>query len=81
MYQIPTPSVTVQNEELFFKVIKAGFMQKRKTLLNSLSNSNIGSKEFLEQMLIKLNIDSRIRAENLSLNDFKSIADYLYNSK
>ena len=52
-------------------------MQKRKTLLNSLSNSNIGSKEDLEKMLIDLNLDPRVRAENLSLEDFKNIADYL----
>ena len=71
------PRVKLDNEELFFKVIKAGFMQKRKTLLNSLSNSNIGSKEDLEKMLIDLNLDPRIRAENLSLEDFKNIADYL----
>ena len=75
------PSVKVDNEELFFKVIKAGFMQKRKTLLNSLSNSNIDSKENLEKMLTTLNIDSRIRAENLSLEDFKNITDYLDQNK
>lgn len=74
---LPDPRVTLENEELFFKVIKAGFMQKRKTLLNSLSNSNIASKEVLEKMLIDLNIDVRIRAENLSLDDFKNITDYL----
>ena len=71
------PRVKLDNEELFFKVIKAGFMQKRKTLLNSLSNSNIGSKEDLEKMLIDLNLDPRVRAENLSLEDFKNITDYL----
>lgn len=71
------PRVKLDNEELFFKVIKAGFMQKRKTLLNSLSNSNVGSKEDLEKMLIDLNLDPRVRAENLSLEDFKNITDYL----
>ena len=73
------PRVTLSNEELFFKIIKAGFMQKRKTLLNSLSNSNIGSKENLENILISLNLDPRIRAENLTIEDFKNIADYLNN--
>ena len=74
---LKSPSVDIENEELFFKVIKAGFMQKRKTLLNSLSNSNIASKDILEKMLINLNIDLKIRAENLSLNDFKNITEYL----
>ena len=75
------PRVKLDNEEFFFKVIKAGFMQKRKTLLNSLSNSNIGSKESLEKMLLDLNLDPRVRAENLSLEDFKNIADYLNKNK
>ena len=74
---LKSPSVNIKNEDLFFKVIKAGFMQKRKTLINSLSNSNIASKELLEKMLIDLNIDIKIRAENLSLNDFKNITEYL----
>lgn len=75
------PRVQLDNEELFFKIIKAGFMQKRKTLLNSLSNSNIASKDVLEKMLTDLNIDVRIRAENLSLDDFKNITDYLLDFK
>lgn len=71
------PKVKVLNEELFFRIIKASFMQKRKTLLNSLTNTNIESKEFLEKMLINLNIDLRIRAEKLTLIDFANIANYI----
>ena len=78
---LPKTRVELKNEELFFKVIKAGFMQKRKTLLNSLSNSNIDTKENLENMLLNLNLDLKIRAENLSLEDFKNIADYLNENK
>ena len=52
-------------------------MQKRKTLLNSLTNANIGSKEFLERMLNDLNIDLKVRAENLSLEDFGKITNYI----
>ena len=74
---LPKTRVELKNEELFFKIIKAGFMQKRKTLLNSLSNSNIDTKENLENMLLNLNLDLKVRAENLSLEDFKKITDYL----
>lgn len=71
------PKIKVSNEELFFKVIKFSFLQKRKTLINSLSNSGLVSKEFLEKMLNDLHIDSKIRAEQLSLEDFGKISDYV----
>lgn len=71
------PSINVSNEKLFFKIIKFAFMQKRKTLINSLSNSGLESKDFLEKMLEELNLDVRVRAEQLSLNDFKNITEYI----
>ena len=77
---LDTPSVTVFDEDLFFKIIKLAFMQKRKTLINSLSNSGLASKEFLEQMLTTLNLDVRIRAEQLSLEDFQKITEYIKNN-
>lgn len=73
------PRVQVENEDLFFKVIKQSFMQKRKTLLNSLSNSNLlASKQEVEQMLLDLRIDQKIRPEKLSIEDFAKIANYIY---
>ena len=71
------PKVKVLDEELFFKVIKFSFLQKRKTLINSLSNSGLLPKDFLEEMLNELEIDLRVRAEQLSLEQFKQIADYI----
>lgn len=79
---LKTPSVEVENEELMFKVIKAAFMQKRKTLLNGLSNSNLfGNKEDIEKMLTELGIDLKIRGEKLTLQEYAKIADYLNNKK
>ena len=75
------PKIKVLDEKLFFQIIKFAFMQKRKTLINSLSNSGLVSKEFLEKMLNDLNIDSKIRAEQLSLEDFGKIADYVTKNK
>ena len=73
-----TTNKEVQNEEMLFKVIKVAFMQKRKTLLNSLSNSGIfGAKQEVEEMLKKLDIDINKRAEKLRLEDFANIANYL----
>lgn len=75
---LKTPKVEVENEELFFKIIKAAFLQKRKTLINSLSNNGISNKEFLEEMLNDLNIDLKIRAEKLTLEDFAKITEFIY---
>lgn len=75
------PSVNVRSEELLFKVIKVSFMQKRKTLLNSLTNGNIlKSKNEVEKMLVNLDIDTKIRPEKLNLEEFANIADYVYNN-
>jgi len=70
------PSVKVKSEEMLFKIIKMAFMQKRKTLLNGLTNGNLASKEKIEKMLTDLGFDLRIRGEKLSLEDFAKIADY-----
>lgn len=73
---LDVPAVEVESEELLFKIIKMAFMQKRKTLLNGLTNGNLSSKENIEQMLTDLGFDLRIRGEKLSLEDFAKIADY-----
>ncbi len=74
---LDTPLVKVKNEELLFKIIKMAFMQKRKTLLNGLTNGNLASKEQVERMLADLGVDLKVRGEKLSLEDFAKIADYV----
>ena len=70
---LKTPSVKVENEELMFKMIKSAFMQKRKTLLNSLTNSNLfGNKDEIEKILQEFNIDLKIRGEKLTLEVLRS---------
>jgi 16S rRNA (adenine1518-N6/adenine1519-N6)-dimethyltransferase len=72
------PRVKVSNEELFFKIIKASFMQKRKTLVNGLCNGNIfSSKEEAIKMLEDLGFDSQVRGERLTIEDFAKICDYI----
>ena len=73
----PNDVIKVLNEELFFKVIKFSFLQKRKTLINSLSNSGLMPKDLLEEMLNDLGIDLRVRAEQLSLEEFAKMTDYI----
>ena len=71
------PSVKVESEKMLFNVIKLAFAQKRKTLLNALTNGKLANKEEVEKMLIDLNLDLKIRGEKLSLLDFARIADYM----
>ena len=73
-----TPPIKVKNEEVLFKLIKAAFMQRRKTLLNGLSNSNLfASKEEIRYILSKLDLDEKVRGENLTLQDFANIANMI----
>lgn len=72
-----TPPIVIRNEAFFFKVIQASFMQRRKTLLNALSNGNIASKELLKEMLLHLQLDENVRGEALDLEQFAKICNYL----
>ena len=75
------PSVKVEDEKLLFKIIKLAFMQKRKTLLNALTNGGLASKEEIEGMLTKLGFDNKLRGEKLTLNDFAKISEYIKKAK
>ena len=72
------PIVTPKNKEKMFKVIKCAFMQKRKTLLNSLTNNKIfeNKKQGIE-LLKSLQINENIRPEELTLEQFEKISDNL----
>ncbi len=69
--------VELKDEALFFKVIKASFMQRRKTLLNGLSNGNIASKDKIKEMLNNLGLEENVRGESLTLEQFAKISNYL----
>lgn len=75
------PKVAPLDENLFFKIIKTAFLQKRKTLLNTLLIGGFGTRESLENMLNTLNLDLKIRGEKLTLQQFQQIADYLEKQK
>ncbi len=71
------PNVDVLDEKLFFKVVRAAFSQRRKTLLNCLSSGFSCGKDTLSQLLIEIGIDPTIRGEKLGLSEFAKIADAL----
>ena len=66
----------VKNEELLFEIIKYAFMQRRKTLINALSNMKIfKNKEEVTEILQDLKIDARVRGETLKLEDYVKIVN------
>ena len=70
------PIVTPKNKEKMFKVIKCAFMQKRKTLLNSLTNNKIfENKNQGIELLKSLQINENIRPEELTLEQFANLSN------
>lgn len=70
------PPVDVKNKEVMFRIIKSAFMQRRKTLLNALTNTKVFlNKEKGLKILNKLNLPEDVRAEKLTLQDFANIAN------
>ena len=68
-------AVDIENPKVMFMIIKSAYMQRRKTLLNALTNTKVFiSKEEGIQVLKKLGLDENVRAENLSIEDFANIA-------
>jgi len=73
------PPVTLKDEKMYFRVVKASFGQRRKTLLNALSAGNLGkTKDELKDILSRNGIDEKRRGETLSLEEFARIANDLY---
>ena len=72
------PPVLVGDDKKMFQIIKCAFTQRRKTLLNSLVNTNIfNSKERGSGILKEVNLKENIRPEELTLEDFARIADLI----
>ena len=73
------PPVEVRSEELFMRVVRAAFAQRRKTLLNALSSA-FGelSKESIEKCLTNSGFAPKVRGEVLSIGEFAKIADAFY---
>ncbi len=69
--------VSVRDEALFFRCIKAGFSQRRKTLLNSLSSLGDYDKKTIAEALDEAGILHERRAESLSMEEFAALADSL----
>lgn len=69
------PLISAEMLSTFFKLIKAGFSQKRKTLRNSLSSGLHIKPQDAETLLNKSNIDPMRRAETLSIAEWKGVCE------
>ncbi|MCT4593771.1 MAG: 16S rRNA (adenine(1518)-N(6)/adenine(1519)-N(6))-dimethyltransferase RsmA [Anaeromicrobium sp.] len=70
------PRVQVKDEKLLFKIVRAAFGKRRKTLLNALSNSGLNfEKDFIRETLERAQIDPKRRGETLSIDEFAKLAD------
>lgn len=82
MVRRPEPMVSVLDEDFFFKVTKASFVHRRKTLWNNLTNyfgKSEAVKDALEKALTDAGISPNIRGEALCISEFASLADQLKN--
>lgn len=65
------------NEQLFFKTVKAAFGQRRKTLLNSLSSMGVLDKAKIKGVLAEAGIDEKRRGETLSIEEFANLSNII----
>ena len=73
------PPVEVKDKALFFRVVRAAFGMRRKTLTNALSaNFNEINKADIENLLTACGFDPKIRGEVLSIGDFAAISDAIF---
>ena len=69
------PPVATKDEVKMFKVIKAAFSQRRKTLVNSVSSSTDIAKETILKSLNEMGLSESVRGETLSLEQFAELSD------
>ena len=68
------PTVRPQDEKLFFRLVRAAFGQRRKTLLNALTGAGL-TKVQTRAGLAAVGIEEQMRGEQLSLTDFARLSD------
>ena len=73
------PPVEAKNVKQMFRIIKAAFLLRRKTLLNTLAaHGELGvEKDKLKQMLDDSGIGAQTRGETLSIQQFAMLSDYI----
>lgn len=74
--------VKLNDESEFFKLIKVSFMQRRKTLINSIVNGGmVSNKEEAKELFDALGLDYNVRGETLTIEQFAEMSNYLVAKK
>lgn len=68
------PPVELDDERIFFRVVKAAFAQRRKTFSNTMKTTGLG-KDMIDHILERAGIDGGRRGETLSLPEFAAVAN------
>ena len=79
LHRRAAPPVPVRDEALMFRIIRAAFNQRRKTLVNAMCAGVEGlGKEQAEAVLLSCGLDPRIRGERVDIGGFAKIADKIH---
>lgn len=75
-YRVASDAKHIAQEEskIFFRVVRAGFCAKRKTLVNNLSNSFHLDKKEVEEKMKKVNLGANVRAQELSIEEWEKLS-------
>lgn len=72
-----SPYIEVKNEDVFFKVVRAAFGQRRKTAANAISSLTCFERDEVDSAIASAGLQPSVRAEKMSLEDFAAVADAL----
>ena len=78
--RLDKPRVEPKDAKLMFELVRAGFNMRRKTLWNATKTLKV-NKEKLEEAFEKSGIDPKRRAETLTVQEFATLADCIYDVK
>lgn len=71
------PPIKVNDEKKFFSLVKSCFAQRRKTLLNTVSNTSNFSKDKIRNAICEMGLSETVRAEQLNMNQLAELANKL----
>lgn len=77
----PKDQINIPNYNLFEKVVRASFKQRRKTLLNNLSSELFNSSEQAQSIIESAGFDPKIRAEQITIEQFLKLTELINLSK
>ncbi len=73
-----TPAITLKSEEKFFMLVKSAFAQRRKTFLNTVSNTLGIDKEHIKKCLNEVNLSESIRGEAIDMETLARLSDIIF---